>query len=359
MRDCQFERFTRRGAHFSGHGSLLPAAGVVQRCDFWAAPGADDGIFFENCAGQMIAQNITGLMLGGHAGQSPFQALRARNARVTVQHLHYEGCSVAGVLMENDAHGLLMSVSGGNSPPGAAAIKLTPYSGTITILDAESSDADGFAIIDEAAKAKMPRRVSMYVKGDYTGQAANATFAGTLDIVTPQPASAMRLNGMDVVTQAAGYHIMHASAFKSSGARRPDGSVTEYIWGCVERGTTLGDRYMVSTSSGKTGTWVAIAGGSEQGYGPASSRWNGPHLTIGQYHLWIDEGRVYFQGRPSAPLSAHDGVALMECRSGRSTERPRAPHMGDYYFDSSLGKPIWCKLAGEQAIWVDASGDTV
>lgn len=41
---------------------------------------------------------------------------------------------------------------------------------------------------------------------------------------------------------------------------------------------------------------------------------------------------------------------------GPTTNRPTSPLVGDTYFDTTLGKPIWYK--GSNA-WVDATGSTV
>ena len=43
-----------------------------------------------------------------------------------------------------------------------------------------------------------------------------------------------------------------------------------------------------------------------------------------------------------------------------STTRPAKPVVGQWYFDTTVGKPIWCKDATLGAIvWVDGAGTTI
>lgn len=44
---------------------------------------------------------------------------------------------------------------------------------------------------------------------------------------------------------------------------------------------------------------------------------------------------------------------------GTTVERPTAPVIGTQYFDTTLGKPIWCKKGGGTPVWVDSEGKTV
>ena len=39
--------------------------------------------------------------------------------------------------------------------------------------------------------------------------------------------------------------------------------------------------------------------------------------------------------------------------------RPPQPMLGQHMFDTTLGKPIWCKQAAPTVIWVDATGAAV
>jgi hypothetical protein len=39
--------------------------------------------------------------------------------------------------------------------------------------------------------------------------------------------------------------------------------------------------------------------------------------------------------------------------------RPPKPMLGFSLFDTSLGKPIWCKQAAPTVVWVDATGTVV
>lgn len=42
-----------------------------------------------------------------------------------------------------------------------------------------------------------------------------------------------------------------------------------------------------------------------------------------------------------------------------TAQRPPKPFQGQMAFDTTLGKPIWCKTAGATVVWVDATGATV
>lgn len=44
--------------------------------------------------------------------------------------------------------------------------------------------------------------------------------------------------------------------------------------------------------------------------------------------------------------------------SGATTARPTASYVGQMYFDTTLGYPIWCDDTDAQT-WVDAQGNTV
>lgn len=44
-------------------------------------------------------------------------------------------------------------------------------------------------------------------------------------------------------------------------------------------------------------------------------------------------------------------------QAGTTAARPATPVVGDPYFDTTLGKPVWCKTASP-VVWVDASGVT-
>lgn len=45
-------------------------------------------------------------------------------------------------------------------------------------------------------------------------------------------------------------------------------------------------------------------------------------------------------------------------RTGTTTERPLDAIVGTVYFDTTLGKPIWCK-ATDPIVWVDGTGTVV
>jgi hypothetical protein len=45
-------------------------------------------------------------------------------------------------------------------------------------------------------------------------------------------------------------------------------------------------------------------------------------------------------------------------QGGPTAKRPTEPVQFQYYFDTNLGKPIFCKTA-KPVVWVDAAGTTV
>ena len=42
--------------------------------------------------------------------------------------------------------------------------------------------------------------------------------------------------------------------------------------------------------------------------------------------------------------------------SGTTAQRPTPTYAGQFYFDTTLGFPIWCKTPGASAVWVNATG---
>lgn len=45
--------------------------------------------------------------------------------------------------------------------------------------------------------------------------------------------------------------------------------------------------------------------------------------------------------------------------NGVTASRPTSPVVGQQYYDTTLNKPIWCKVGGASPTWVDATGTTV
>jgi hypothetical protein len=44
---------------------------------------------------------------------------------------------------------------------------------------------------------------------------------------------------------------------------------------------------------------------------------------------------------------------------GTTAQRPTAPVLYQQYFDTTLGKPIWCSQVTSSVVWKDATGATV
>ena len=67
---------------------------------------------------------------------------------------------------------------------------------------------------------------------------------------------------------------------------------------------------------------------------------------IDKYHLWVDsQGRLRI--KPEKPTSTTDGiVAGSQVGSGTTANRPTYAFVGQHYFDTTLGKPVWTKTAG-------------
>jgi hypothetical protein len=46
-------------------------------------------------------------------------------------------------------------------------------------------------------------------------------------------------------------------------------------------------------------------------------------------------------------------------QKGATADRPLTPTVGLVFFDTTLGKPIWCKEVGSPNIWIDGTGTVV
>jgi hypothetical protein len=72
------------------------------------------------------------------------------------------------------------------------------------------------------------------------------------------------------------------------------------------------------------------------------------------------------QGTP-APFTASWGgwfstvqkILQATSNSGPTSQRPVATYVGQFYFDTTLGIPIWAKTIGNTTVWINASGATV
>ena len=79
---------------------------------------------------------------------------------------------------------------------------------------------------------------------------------------------------------------------------------------------------------------------------------NGPiELTSGNEQIIIN----------GKPLVYNNGnyQSIQTIKNGTPQSRPTPIAVGDNYFDTQLGKPIWCKQISPSIIWVDATGATV
>ena len=79
---------------------------------------------------------------------------------------------------------------------------------------------------------------------------------------------------------------------------------------------------------------------------------NGPiELTSGNEQIIIN----------GKPLVYNNGnyQSVQTIKNGTPQSRPTPIAVGDNYFDTQLGKPIWCKQISPSIIWVDATGATV
>ena len=79
---------------------------------------------------------------------------------------------------------------------------------------------------------------------------------------------------------------------------------------------------------------------------------NGPiELTSGNEQIIIN----------GKPLVYNNGnyQSIQTIKNGTPQSRPTPIAIGDNYFDTQLGKPIWCKQISPSIIWVDATGATV
>lgn len=78
-------------------------------------------------------------------------------------------------------------------------------------------------------------------------------------------------------------------------------------------------------------------------------------LKLGSYRIWIDsKSRLRYKN--STPSSEVDGVLVQTNIRGITSGRPTDAAIGEMYYDTTLGKPVWLHSAG---VWHDGSGAVV
>jgi hypothetical protein len=56
-------------------------------------------------------------------------------------------------------------------------------------------------------------------------------------------------------------------------------------------------------------------------------------------------------------FSTVQNILTATSSSGATTARPTTgQYVGMFYFDTTLGKPVWLKTPGSSPVWVDATG---
>ncbi|WP_195264564.1 hypothetical protein [Clostridium sp. 1001275B_160808_H3] len=80
--------------------------------------------------------------------------------------------------------------------------------------------------------------------------------------------------------------------------------------------------------------------------------------AVGDIVLKPATNKVYANGVLYMLENGNYGRAVM-ASSGSSALRPTPTYIGQPYFDTQLGKPIWCKQFSPSVIWVDANGSVV
>ena len=77
-------------------------------------------------------------------------------------------------------------------------------------------------------------------------------------------------------------------------------------------------------------------------------------IYVGENEPGTSEGDVKIWVNPAEDDDYPENLQVIT--SGSTEERPTDYIVGMCYFDTTLGKPVWCKEAG---VWVDANGTTV
>lgn len=79
----------------------------------------------------------------------------------------------------------------------------------------------------------------------------------------------------------------------------------------------------------------------------------GTSSTASERNLNYDTGYKMLRYRDDTSWRYLSGI-----RSGSTASRPTTPLIGMEYFDTTLGKPVWCKSTSP-SVWVDSAGTTV
>ncbi len=117
-----------------------------------------------------------------------------------------------------------------------------------------------------------------------------------------------------------------------------------------------------------------LAGGSVAFYLPGTltptNTWQDPGLTVlnanpvildanGMASIWGTDGTLYRQiVSNSQGVQIWDQVIGTSPVFGGTSSRPTSPAVGQLYFDTTLGQPIWCSSISP-VTWVNAAGVSV
>lgn len=80
-----------------------------------------------------------------------------------------------------------------------------------------------------------------------------------------------------------------------------------------------------------------------------------PLGALPRLHMFQDP--THFTMPWASWFSTLQQIAQATSSSGPTTQRPTTnTYVGQFYFDTTLGKPIWVKTPGAAPGWVDATG---
>lgn len=125
--------------------------------------------------------------------------------------------------------------------------------------------------------------------------------------------------------------------------------------------------YLTSTAQGATTDQIYHGSDGTLTISPASMAYFLQKIFIPQAYFYsiassAASGNSIFLDSADSVIKFKDQFSTVYpfqlIRSGATASRPSAPVVGQRYFDTTLGKPIWCKTASPVA-WVDATGATV
>jgi len=58
-------------------------------------------------------------------------------------------------------------------------------------------------------------------------------------------------------------------------------------------------------------------------------------------------------------FSTIQAILFAQSQSGTTAQRPVPTYVGQRYFDTTLGLPVWAKTTGGSAVWVNGAGTPV